>query len=1210
MPEIHELVNFEKIKDVIDIDALGNKQNLVEKYLISPAMEDHLVKLFEDLESDTHKAAQIIGGYGSGKSHLLGLIISILTDKNLKQYIQSEEVRRAAEKIDRDFVVVHWELQPNDVEFAEYFYDSIVVQLSENYGIDFQFTIKDVVNHKKNINDVLYEIKKKNPTRGLVVVVDEISDFLKQKSKEKIERDIQFLRVLGQVAKECDFMFIGAMQEHIFTNPKYVDEAESFGRVSRRFQIITIKREDIKRVIAKRVVGKSHAQRLQLEDLFSDYEKYYPTIRNNLDDYISLFPVHPYVIQVFSELPYFEKRGVIQFTMQEVEAILDTEFPSFITYNRIFDEIDSRHTIRHLEEVSPIVDAVHTLESKIDLLDGRHQETARKLVKALAVLKLYGKSTNNGATVQELANTLLLLPQNKAMEATDEIELVLTNLRKVTDGQFVSRSKDGYYFLDLESKVDYDQVIERKTDNLSENARDAEILDILKDQLLLESNGYVSSFSDTCRWKSKRSFREGQFIYETGKGDVVPKTGDYQIVFVSPFCANNRYRAAQDCVVIEGILSDESKEELKRLAAARALINDNYQRSIIQKKQVMLRKRFVEMFVANYLESGTINDGSGKKKLTSMIARQFSNFEELFSEIKPDLFDDYFDQRYPKHPKFAQQITRDNIKGEFSRILMDLATRAGTEASLVSNTTSLLNAMDLMDERENLSTARSEVASAILQEAKEKAGQNVPVQGFVDRFVDTPYGYDPVMIWFVMGVLTFNGEIALKARGGKTITSSEVDEVFKSGLDAFENILYLTLESEFNIQPVISLFTALGISGESGRKLRLSAKRSEAIQAFRTRYLKIGEQIKFVKRMLESMSLSSWSLLDIDVLKKRHDLLSEIPLDDFERVRTPNDLKRIVYDDEKIGRIADAVVLLNKLHSFYEVYSSDIEREAGYAVEVKRILEEYPDLFDSADIQDEIEDAFALLKDVDQVIEPEGYNQLRGKLQQVMRKYLATYYKAHETYVGRKVDWSRLSDITSDETYKKLRMLKSVDLLNRVRFNKVEDELSSLTRLQCPDLHAEILETKVQCPNCSFPNGLRVWDIDGHVDNLESEITAIYADWEEIVLTEVGNYRDNIKFLNSDEQSAVNELVRSSRLPKEITETLVIALNNLFKELEMIEITPEEFVESVFGVSTVMDYVTFDERLKEWKQTLVAGKDLDKIRITLAQIRDNKEAEE
>ena len=369
-------------------------------------------------------------------------------------------------ELQREFAVVFWELQPNDVELSAFFYDKIETQLKENYGIQVSINTTGLVDHKQNVLEILEQVKKDNPTRGLVVIFDEASDFLKQKTKEKINRDMQFLRVLGQMAQACDFTFIGAMQEHIFSNHKYVDEAESFGRVAERFQVITIKREDIKRVISRRVLAKSPEQRLQLEKLFADYTRVYPYLQANLDEYIELFPLHPYVIQVFSELPYFEKRGVIQFTIQEVERILDEDFPCLITYNSIFDEMESKHTVKNLETVSPVVNAVSTLDSKIDLLERRQQDAARKIVKALAVLKLYGKTNNNGATVQELANTLLLLPGNRALEASDSIRLVLNRLRRVTDGQFINVNAEGYYYLDLDLQIDYEQVIERRTDNL------------------------------------------------------------------------------------------------------------------------------------------------------------------------------------------------------------------------------------------------------------------------------------------------------------------------------------------------------------------------------------------------------------------------------------------------------------------------------------------------------------------------------------------------------------------------------------------------------------------------------------------------------------------------------------------------------------------------------------------------------------------------
>ena len=60
MAKIKELINFEKIKEVIDIDSIHDKKRMVEKFIISPALEEYLISLLKDFNSDTHKAVQII----------------------------------------------------------------------------------------------------------------------------------------------------------------------------------------------------------------------------------------------------------------------------------------------------------------------------------------------------------------------------------------------------------------------------------------------------------------------------------------------------------------------------------------------------------------------------------------------------------------------------------------------------------------------------------------------------------------------------------------------------------------------------------------------------------------------------------------------------------------------------------------------------------------------------------------------------------------------------------------------------------------------------------------------------------------------------------------------------------------------------------------------------------------------------------------------
>ena len=1199
MVKVRDLLNFEKIKDVIDIDAIDDKRAMVEKFVISKDIREYLVHLLDDINTPKHKAAQIVGGYGSGKSHLLAFLISILTEPELREYIQDEEVKRKAQQIQRDFIVIHWELQPNDVDLSQYFYYEVSTQLAAHYGIDFEFNTDGVVDHKYNILDLLDRIKADNSSRGLVVIMDEISDFLKQKNKEKITRDMQFLRVLGQVAQSSDFTFIGAMQEHIFSNPKYVDEAESLGRVSERFQVITIKREDIKRVIARRVLNKTPEQRLQLEKLFDEYKKYYPNIQANLDEYIDLFPLHPYVIQVFSELPYFEKRGVIQFTVQEVEKILDESFPCLITYDRIFDEINSKHTVKNLETVSPVINAVQTLDSKIDLLEPRNQPEARQIVKALAVLNLFGKTNNNGATLEELANTLLILPSNKTMEASDEIGLVLTRLRRVTDGQFISVTKDGYYYLDLTVQIDYDQVIARKSENLPDAIQDERIISILRDQLMLGKELPTGGYEDTCIWPSRRSFRNGLFIYETGKGEIVEENGDYQLVFVSPFCTKNRYKPAPNRIICSGKLSLEAQELLMKLSAAYLLISEKYQVSIMEKKQAILRKEFTAAFVESYLETGIIEIGNEKKTIKSLISKEFKNFDELFSEIKPTLLQPYFEATYPKHPRFTQLISRDNIEGEFSGAIKDLINRNSVQ-SLFGSSKAILAALDLIDQNDLLNTAQSEVAQNILQEARELNGKNLDVEKIVSKYEQSPYGYHPLMSAFVIVVLTYNGEIALKAAGGKTISSSEVAEIFGKGLEAFGNIKYLFIESEINSQPLIELFTAIGIAPDQAAKLRKTNKRGEAVQDFRTRYLEIKEQCDQVQVRLASISLQHRDVIDVDGLSAKHEILKNLSLKDFDEVRSPADLRKIVYSKEQLRTIAEAAQMLQKLVTLYEVYNSQIKTELEYALKVKQVLREYPGFIQVDGLEEMLNDALAILANADTLLDAAGRQPLLGKLQQVRKKYQAAYYKEHERCVGSKVDWNRLQSVIDDPTYKNLLVLKNVRILDKRLFANVENGIINASNLRCDNFRLEMLENEALCPRCRFPSNYGV-EFNQRLDAIEKRIADSWKDWESTILTEVNNYKDNIQYLQKDEKQEISYILKNGTLPEVITNTLVKALNHLFDELEIVELSAKQLMEYLFKDSQVLDYYSLERNLNEFKQMLVAGKDLEKVRIKQAE---------
>jgi hypothetical protein len=89
-----------------------------------------------------------------------------------------------------------------------------------------------------------------------------------------------------------------------------------------------------------------------------------------------------------------------------------------------------------------LVKVVSIVNQKIAAnLDKKLQSDAYKLVKGLAVYSLWSKG-QNGATAKELAEQLLIIPQNNALEAFMQVALIIKKIREATDGFYIKVVKD------------------------------------------------------------------------------------------------------------------------------------------------------------------------------------------------------------------------------------------------------------------------------------------------------------------------------------------------------------------------------------------------------------------------------------------------------------------------------------------------------------------------------------------------------------------------------------------------------------------------------------------------------------------------------------------------------------------------------------------------------------------------------------------------
>lgn len=1207
--KVRELLQFEDIKRVIDIDSdIRTKKDaasIIKQYVITKDIKEHFKEIAVELGKPRHNSYLVIGNYGSGKSHFLAVLAAIMDNPDLIEYLQDEELKKVfKENLNRKFAVIQFELQPSRLSLREFFYDRIELKLKEKYGIEIPTIDANYTSdHKEEIKKILDIIKSHDPQMGLVVIIDEISDFLKTKpSKESKYADTQFMRILGQVSNDMDFMFIGSMQENIFSSNEFVVEAESFGRVSQRFKIVTISKEDIKNVLSRRALKKNISQVEQLKELFEKYAQSISQVQSKLHEFVDLYPVHPYVIDILNQLPYFENRGILEFVSDQVKEILNNEFPAFVTFDKIYDKIASNHNIRTLDEIAPVINAVETLNTKIDLLRESLQEDARKIVKALAVLKFYGKTTNNGANPEELANELLII--DDLISSTDRVKMVLEQIRQVTDGQFINKTKNEYYFIDLEHDIDYDVVIKRKGDNLHEGAKDDELLKILVKNFGLQFDlDYQRVFTDYSYWKDRKSFRMGSFIYDDGSSNINFGEEDFKFIFVSPYLERSRFKSGSDTAILKIGYNDQIDELLKNIAAITALKRGSgLPRSVLERKQSeyisQLEEKLLEIFLNTRIENGCNYESSG-----CLFAQEPDTLAEYYENVKPALFNSTFNDKYPEYPVFVNRLWSDNIQGEVERTMNDIF--ADGEQIVTNNSQNLLRSLELLDQDNFLDTGRSKYVKVIMNYLDENKGKNVKIEELVNLLADRPFGLDKELVYLILIVLTYNGEINMRQRGGRTITSSDLKQLFSTGLGKFKDIPYVSIETEFPVESIINLFKILDLPVGP---VRQKNERIKALQAFKSKVSELQEKINKVEEQLERLKNKPNEYLDLTPIIRKRDGLDSIPMDRFNLVNTLNDFKKVVLNDEEMKKLEVGLKFLNNLSSFLDDFESDIYDDYCYLKGSLKMIKENHRFFEDEDIlslEDLASDCIEMLEadELMPLLEYEQRRILKGKLEQYKRKYIAIYYRQHHKKVGDGVNWGKLDEIKNGKLLQILNSMKDIRGITTNKYQKVVLLINKLDGIRCTRLKEEHLHENIQCL-CGFPefNDIELHDINYTFDDILNKLLDISEEWQGQILSEIRNYQNNIDKLISSEQSIINDILVKGELPEIIDNQVITALNNLFSELQEVEIASVDLINFIFKEHSVLDFDMFEKKLEDIKEWVLSQGDRENIRIKIKEI--------
>lgn len=1215
-PPIRELIQFEKVEEVIKLRKEEKAREYVAKYVISDSLRRNLLHMLELLSGATHKSFNVVGNYGTGKSHFLAFAAALLEHPEWRALIRDEQVRTAAQELKRRYLVVKFELgAAAETPLRRIFFEQVRHQLLDRYGVKVrEIDLVADYDNKQNVLDILADIKAEEPEAGLVVVVDEISDFLKQKPKEVMAYDLALLRELGEVSQDSDFLYIGAMQEHVFTNPKYVDQAESIARISKRFVTVTITKEDVAQVLTERVVRKDDDQRLQLQTLLADHRQYFPNLAQQFDRYVDLFPVHPYVIDVFERLPYFENRGIIGFAVDNIKPILDQPAPIFITYDRVFDLIDATHEIRNQPSVAEVVHVVHTLQTKVDLLDPRYRDDAHKLIKALAVLNLLGAEHAHGATSQELANTLFITPPGKLFVepemARDNIERIMKNIRDVTVGQYIAYG-EGRYYLDLAKIDDYDAMIEKKAQAaVDSNEVERAFRDIVaaelgyKDQKPLIAG--LSVYADTAPWPSHKAFRPGVLVI--GKRDDGANVihGDYRFVLQGPVPGKDGQR--QDEVVLAVDFTDDLIALLTRARAAELLAQEGVHKKVMAKLAREAAGTFREGYLAHLLAHGYAVHGGHRTDLTSLPARRpLNTLSDVVDHVKGELLDATLTEKYPNYPVFRTLVTAANLESEMTRALQSLDRIATQQLDL--NSRGYLESFGALKEG-SFSASHSAACHLILEqvEANDATGKVTPLDDLVREFAQSPWGLPKEMVYLLLGALLFNGYLIFVRHGGARLHAGDVGPLLKQGLAFFDDIRYLERDKDIDVEGVAALFSILGL--QAGL-VRDKDSRTEAVKVLRLRGQELREQLGGLRRGMQDVVAEAANFPDLPWLAVQERLgrltWLDHPLSTLANASRVSDLGRLDVSSDFRETLQARLADLETLSGFLGDW-----RDEGLGVGLRRMqdaLKVLPQLGSLADqagqatvaeLRRIADDSRAICTDEGQLLRADRRRPLKGKLEQFRQRYDQLYYGLHRRLVGDDAPWEQLESLRQSPRYRALNRLKGLPFISPAEFNQIALDIQALERRRCWQFNAQVLESFVTCPYCRFPeDGAALADLPARLTRLGAQLDELWARWQDQLFNELPGLADRLSLLSPARRALVEELRQRGELPDEISDELLAALHELASDLQPVNLNLSDLAQALLARGSALTVDDLRVALDAYLADLLKNYNRDLVRIKI-----------
>jgi len=1240
-----ELIQFDPIESVVQLrkaDNTSEAQHLVTSYVISDEMADRLTQIvFPQLQFDhpaDNKGLLVVGNYGTGKSHLMSVISSIAADQSLLPGLSHPVVRDAAHQIAGRFKVIRTEIGATTMSLR----DILVSELEEHldkFGVDYVFPEANTISsHKRAFEDMMEQFSQVFPQQGLLLVVDELLDYLRSRKDHELILDLNFLREIGEVCKDLRFRFLAGVQEAIFESLRFAFVADSIRRVKDRFEQVQIARNDVKFVVAERLLKKSIEQQARIREYLLPFARFYSGLNERMDEFVRLFPVHPDYIDTFERVTVVEKREVLKTLSFSMKALLGEEVPEdkpgVIAFDSYWSTLRQNASFRTLPEIRAVIECSEVLESRIEnaITRKQYKPMALRLIHALSVHRL---TTGDiyapmGASAEELRDRLFLYEPLIAEMGSDEpdkdlqthVETVLKEIINTVSGQFISFNPDNrQFYLDLKKTDDFDALIDKKAESLDNSQLDRYYYEALKRVMECQDTPtHVTGYriwQHDLTWQERKAARTGYLFFgaPNERSTAVPQR-DFYLYFIQP---NDPPRFKDDKQNDEVFIRLKGTDEefltaLRGYAASLDLASTStgQAKSTYESKANFSLKKLVQWLQKHSSDAFEVTwqgrtksmmewaKGKSIRDLTGILSHETINFRDLINTIAGICLAPHFADQAPDYPCFSVLITTNNR----SQAAQD-ALRAIAGQNRTKQATAVLDALDLLD-GEKIDPQNSRHAKYILELFKTKGpGQVINHSQLIldDHGIEymNPGAsrLEPEWAIVVIAALVYSGDAVLSIPG-KKFDATMLQQLAATGMDELIRFKHLEQPREWNLPALKALFELLGMT--PGMAQLVTQGNEEPVKALQQAVETAVKRLVTARRtIIDGLSFWGFDFLIMTGVAHPGTLLDDAKnfFESLQVYSTPGKLKNFRYSpseisayDKSIKLLCDIDVLRDFVMTLSPVASWLSAAESVLCVDhdwVKRMKTAQQDLLDS-------------LRQADVTILSSQAQGITTKLLQLKKEYSNAYIAMHTKARLGVNDDKRKAALLSDYRIQTLNKLSVIDLMPRQQLGDFQNRLAGLK--SCFALTEQNLEATPVCPHCGFRpyiNESIVIGAASMIERMDTELDAMVAGWSATIL---GNLKDpitqaNMDLLSSDDRRPLESFIKSGKLPEPLDSNFVHALKEVLSGLVKVTVKAKELEKALQVHSGAATPEEMKRRFEEYIDQLTKGKDPAKVRIVM-----------